>query len=148
MRAVEAVVAVFSLHQHFNQALRLQPVQMDARSRWTDFRYDRQLRTGARMAVHQAIEHARACRFANCGCNSGGGSVAIISNIHCLIVSEVFMQGNRHTACMSMTRREAIGAIAAVSAALATGYAPAQAERKRTSMTMVCVIRYQIDPYQ
>jgi hypothetical protein len=49
---------------------------------------------------------------------------------------------------MSMTRREAIGAIAAVSAALATGYAPAQKERKRISMTIVCVIRYQIDPYQ
>jgi hypothetical protein len=58
------------------------------------------------------------------------------------------MQGNRHTASMSMSRREAIGAIAAVSAALATGYAPAQKERKRISMTIVCVIRYQIDPYQ
>src|SRR5258708_37044004 len=98
------------------------------------------------MAVHQAVEHTCACWFANGGCNSGGGSVTIISNIHCLIVSEGFMQGNLYTASISMTRPEAKGAIAARSAAPATGYSSAQKERKPKSMTIVLVIRYRNNP--
>jgi hypothetical protein len=47
------------------------------------------------------------------------------------------------------TRREAIGAIAAIGASLSLGgkLLPAQSNR-RTSMTITCVIRYQIDPAQ
>src|ERR1700678_4300985 len=46
-----------------------------------------------------------------------------------------------------INRREAIGGIAAVCAALAlNGRASAEPERK--SMTIMCIIRYQIDPFQ
>jgi hypothetical protein len=47
-------------------------------------------------------------------------------------------------------RREALQAILATAAALGTGgeALPVQFEPRRTSMTIVCVIRYQIDPYQ
>jgi NIPSNAP len=47
------------------------------------------------------------------------------------------------------TRREAIGAVAAIAAALSLSgdLSAAQSERK-TSMTITCVIRYQIDPAQ
>jgi hypothetical protein len=49
-----------------------------------------------------------------------------------------------------MSRREAIGGMAAICAALALGCggsAAGQSDR-RTSMKMTCVIRYQIDPFQ
>jgi hypothetical protein len=49
-----------------------------------------------------------------------------------------------------MSRREAIGVIAAASAALALGGGDAAARPtiRRTLMTITCVIRYQIDPFQ
>jgi hypothetical protein len=48
-----------------------------------------------------------------------------------------------------LTRREAIGGISAICATLALGAnALATPATKRTTMTMVCIIRYQIDPLQ
>jgi hypothetical protein len=47
-------------------------------------------------------------------------------------------------------RRDALGVMAAASAGFALGYgdSPATPAPRRTSMTMTCVIRYQIDPFQ
>jgi hypothetical protein len=47
-------------------------------------------------------------------------------------------------------RREAIGAIVATGAALNVGCggSPARPATRETSMTITCVIRYQIDPFQ
>lgn len=46
-------------------------------------------------------------------------------------------------------RRTAIQGIAAISAALALGHpAAASSDNRRTSMSITCVIRYQIDPFQ
>jgi hypothetical protein len=47
-------------------------------------------------------------------------------------------------------RREAIGAIVATGAALTVGCgdSPARPATRKTSMTITCVIRYQIDPFQ
>jgi hypothetical protein len=47
-------------------------------------------------------------------------------------------------------RREAIGAIVATGAALNVGCggSPARPATRKTSMTITCVIRYQIDPFQ
>jgi len=48
-----------------------------------------------------------------------------------------------------ISRREAIGGIAAVCAALVLdGHAQATAATERTTMTIACIIRYQIDPFQ
>ena len=48
-----------------------------------------------------------------------------------------------------MSRREAIGGVAATIAALAAASGrPTEADTKRTPMKIVCVIRYQIDPFQ
>jgi hypothetical protein len=48
-----------------------------------------------------------------------------------------------------ISRREAIGGMVATVAALTVGCdAPAGPATKGTSMTIVCVIRYQIDPFQ
>jgi NIPSNAP len=48
----------------------------------------------------------------------------------------------------SMTRREVMGMLAAECAMSATGSASTQVQARRVSMTIVCIIRYQIDPYQ
>jgi hypothetical protein len=51
-------------------------------------------------------------------------------------------------ASLRMTRREAVaGAIAACGAVAFGGPAPV-ADKERTTMTIACVIRYQIDPFQ
>ena len=48
-----------------------------------------------------------------------------------------------------MNRREAIAGIAAISAALTLGCdAPTKPSMTKTAMTITCVIRYQIDPFQ
>ncbi len=81
----------------------------------------------------------------------------MIFDIHTLIVDEAFMSGNWHAAAMQPTkpttvpisRREAIGGILATVAALTAGCdAPARPAMKGIPMTIVCLIRYQIDPFQ
>lgn len=58
-----------------------------------------------------------------------------------------YMQGTQTTEPMS--RREAIGGIAAIGAALAIGDSlKAENTTKGILMTITCVIRYQIDPFQ
>ena len=48
-----------------------------------------------------------------------------------------------------ISRREAIGGMTAVWAALALGgYASAEPGSERKTMTIMCIIRYQIDPFQ
>jgi NIPSNAP len=51
---------------------------------------------------------------------------------------------------LQVCRRDALGVIAAASTGFALGYgdSPAALAPRRTSMTMTCVIRYQIDPFQ
>jgi hypothetical protein len=52
-------------------------------------------------------------------------------------------------ATVQISRREAIGGIVATVAALRLGcHAPAQPAAEERLMTIVCVIRYQIDPFQ
>lgn len=81
----------------------------------------------------------------------------MLVNIHTLMVDEAFLSGNRHTAAMLATklatkrisRREAIGGAAAAIATLAAvSGRPSEAATKGTPMKIVCVIRYQIDPFQ
>jgi len=81
----------------------------------------------------------------------------MIFDIHTLMVDEAFMSGNCHAAAMQPTkpttvpisRREAIGGILATVAALTAGCdAPARPAIKGIPMTIICVIRYQIDPFQ
>jgi hypothetical protein len=53
------------------------------------------------------------------------------------------------TATLQINRREALGGVAAVCGALALGgIAHAGRAKERTTMTITCVIRYQIDPFQ
>jgi len=68
------------------------------------------------------------------------------------------MRGNRHTRVMCaaastpppISRRDALSALAAALAALtsACGGAAGQPDPRRRDMTITCVIRYEIDPFQ
>jgi hypothetical protein len=49
---------------------------------------------------------------------------------------------------MQTSRREAVGSILAAGVALSVGCDPRTPFIRSTSMTMTCVIRYQIDPFQ
>jgi hypothetical protein len=87
----------------------------------------------------------------------GCRGVRVVFNIHTLMMDEVLLSGNLHTADMRPTkpsakqisRRQAIeGIVATVAALTVSGNAPAGPATKRTPMTIMCVIRYQIDPFQ
>jgi hypothetical protein len=107
--------------------------------------------------VHQAVENPRPRWLANRSCDSRYGNVGIVFYIHTLILNELFMSNNLHTPNMypsepatpQINRREALGGIAAVCGALAFGgHAPATPASKRATMTIACIIRYEIDPFQ
>jgi hypothetical protein len=63
------------------------------------------------------------------------------------MVDELSLRYNWHTADMrrTVTRREAVNAIVATSAALTAG---CDTTKKKNSMKITCVIRYEIDPFQ
>jgi len=79
-------------------------------------------------------------------------------DIHTLIVSEVSLSGNWHTAFVpkpdawleSMDPRDAIRTLMAAAALASGGCSPASLEgdTRRTAMAITCVIRYEIDPFQ
>lgn len=71
---------------------------MHAGGRRTDTGYNREFGAGARVAVHQAIEHTGARRFANGGGDSGDGEIGMKIYMHTLMIDEVFLQDNRQTA--------------------------------------------------
>lgn len=117
---------------------------------------DGELSAGAGVAVHQAIEHASASGFADGGGDTRGCNISVGLDIHHLMVDEVLIRGNPHTAEMipaatsnePIERREAISRIAAIGAALALGGSEAYPGARSTAMTITCFIRYQIDPFQ
>src|SRR5271157_5611518 len=70
---------------------------MHARGRWADAGHNGELRAGTRVAIHQAIEHASPCGFADGRGDSGNGGVRVIRDIHTLILNESFLQCNWQT---------------------------------------------------
>jgi NIPSNAP len=87
------------------------------------------------VAVHQAVEHAGSRRFADSRRYPGYGY------IHTLIIDEVSLSRNWHSAFMHPSRRSVIGVLAALPAGCGE-------PTRRTSMKITCFIRYQIDPLQ
>jgi hypothetical protein len=63
------------------------------------------------------------------------------------MLNESFMQRNPDTVDM-LSRRDALMAIGAASAGLGCEVAPADPAARRSRMRIVCVIRYEIDPFQ
>jgi hypothetical protein len=108
------------LDQHLDQALHPESIQVYARRRGTHAGYDGELRARSRMAVHQAIEHARPGLLADCRRDFRNGGIMLGFDIHIFMVDEVCRHGNCDTAGMY-------------------GQNP---------MTVTCIIRYQIDPFR
>ena len=123
LRSFEAVVMMFTLDHHLDQPLSLQAIEVHARRGRAHPRHDRQFRASSRMAIEQRIQHAHARRLTNGGRNSRNrnfvGKCRLTGRyIHDFIVNEVSMQTTRHN----------FG--------------------RRRLMKIVCIIRYQIDPFQ
>ena len=91
----QTVVAMFSLGEHFYQALRLEAVEVDAGGGRSYVSEHRKLGARSRAAVHQGVEHACARGFADGSGNFGDGGVSVVfdihGNIHSLMVDEVFL---------------------------------------------------------
>ena len=94
----QTVEAVPALHQYFDQARRSQAAQVGARCGGTHFGHYRKLGTGSRTAICQAIEHAGARWLTNGYRNSADCRVGCMLYIHTLIINEVFLSGNWHSA--------------------------------------------------
>lgn len=154
--AFESVVAVLALDQDIHKARTFQAVQVNTCGRGAHSRDDGKLSACAGVAVHQAIEHASASGFADDRGDTRSCNVGVGFDIHHLMVDEVLIRGNPHTAAMipaansnePIKRREAISRLAAIGAALALGGSQVKPGVRSTSMTITCFIRYQIDPFQ
>jgi hypothetical protein len=94
------------------------------------------------MAVHQAEEYAHSRGLADGSRNSGDGSVSVVLDIHTLIIDEVFMSDNWYE--LSGYQRHVRGVrLAPMDVSLYR-----QNQSKEFLMKIVCIIRYQIDPFQ
>jgi hypothetical protein len=110
------------------------------------------------MAVHQAVKYASPRRLPDSGRNSGDCGVSVALHIHTSMINESSLSGNWHTSAMRpaapaatpMNRREAISLLAKMGAAfvLIGGDLASGTNLRRETMTIICIIRYQIDPFQ
>jgi hypothetical protein len=86
---------MFSLREHSYQALRMEPVEVDAGGGRGYLGEHRKLCARSCAAVYQRVEHAGASGFANGGSDFGDGSVGMVfgirGDIHSLMVDEVFL---------------------------------------------------------
>jgi hypothetical protein len=72
------------------------------------------------MTIQQAVKDASARRLPDSGSDSGDGKIGLAIDIHTLMLDELLMLRNRHTASVI----------------------------RRTAMQIACFIRYQIDSFQ
>ena len=93
---LETVIAMFALGEHLHQLLVLEPGEMHARSGRTHFADDRQLSARARMAIEQAVEHARPRRLADGSRNAGHTNFNGRFGNHTWIVDELTASNNWH----------------------------------------------------
>ena len=144
---------MLSLRKDFYQALGFQTLEVHAGGGWRDFGDDCEFGAGAGAPVGETVEHAGAGWFSDGGSDFRDGGIGMGNCIHSLMVDEVFLCDNWHSAVMQspsdlITRRDAMGIMMAAALALGLGDASASDISRRTSVTITCFIRYQIDPFQ
>ena len=103
LQAIQTVVAMFALSEHFDQPRGLQPIQVYARGGWVHAGHDRQFGTGARAAIQQAIKHTSSRGLADSHRNPRDRCVRITFRTHTSMLNEVFLPGKRHTSNMTIT---------------------------------------------
>jgi hypothetical protein len=89
----EGVVAVASLHEDTDEIVAFEAIEVHAGGRRGHAGDDGQLSAGARVAFHEAIEHACARRLADGGGDAGDGRVDV--GFHCFTVDEVWSPDKR-----------------------------------------------------
>lgn len=115
---------------------------------------DGQLGACPRPAIHKTKQHPGARRLADREGDAGNGGIHRF-DIHCFTLAEVSLLSNAHTHIQrttlsgeSITRRAAIGSMAAMAGVVTAGAVAAESGDKGKRMTITCFIRYQIDPFQ
>lgn len=155
LRSAKTVIPVLPLSHDLNQAVQSQPVQVRTRGRRTHVRDHRKLRARSRAIVYEAIEHSRSCRFADGRRDARRAAVHLPFDIHTVIVNEVWMSGKAYSLRMRwkepagalVDRRDFVKAMAAAACFIPVGNEPVE-RRSGSAPMIVCVIRYQIDPFQ
>ena len=92
--AIEAVVAMLPLAQHFDQPLFLEPAQVHARRGGADLSHNRQFSAGSGVPVQQAIEHARPGGLPNGRGDACGTDFYMGFSNHIWIVDELRIGAN------------------------------------------------------
>jgi hypothetical protein len=139
---------MLSLGKDFDEASCLEPIEMYARRGRAYASYYGELGAGSRVTVHEAVEDAGAGHIANGCCDSGDRGIVIVFDIHTFTLDELSMFRN----CDS----DAVGfheiVFGQINRCETIGMVPSYASRKqlfgRISMTVTCIIRYEIDPFQ
>jgi hypothetical protein len=93
----QAVVAMPSLHLHFDQVFGMESIQVHACRRWSYLSHDRKFCAGSGETVHQAKQHAGSRRFTNGSRNSGDSRIRRVARIHTFTLDEVSLMGKRHS---------------------------------------------------
>lgn len=154
-----------ALHEHLDEVFRFEARQVDAGGRGGNVADDGELGSGAGVAVHERVEHARAGGLGDRGRNGGDGGIdrgggGQACCIHSFTVNEVWVCSNDHAGGMRtprITRRDAIagmttaGLLAAAEGSPVIAHVWMQGENRQRSeakMKVTCFIRYQIDPFQ
>ena len=109
---------MFSLGENFDEMSCFKSIEVYARRRRAYASYHGELGAGSRVTVHEAVEDASAGLIANGGGNSGDCGIVILFSIHTFMLSELSVSRNRHS------------------------------DLRRRPMSITCIIRYQIDPFQ
>jgi len=96
--AGQAEVPVLTLSEDLDQTLIFQALEVSAGGGGSDVTNDGEFGSGAGAPVREAVEHAGAGGFADGGGDAGDGCIGMLADIHSLMVNEVFLQGNWHSA--------------------------------------------------
>jgi hypothetical protein len=144
-RALQAVVAMFSLMQHLDQPPFPEESQVHAGGRWAYFSDDRQFRARSRVSVYQTVEHSCARGFADGRRNARGTHIDFRLSNHNCMVDEARSRSKRAAAALARapkplngrvvkaSRQDPIGPPAA--GLLATSVANAGADRTAAAVS-------------
>ena len=88
----EGVVAVTALNKNPDQVFRFEPAEVSAGGGGGDAGNDGKFGSGARVAVHEGVEHAGTGGLADGGGDGGDGGVDVAVCIHSFTVNEVWMR--------------------------------------------------------
>lgn len=94
-RTFQAVKAVLTLMDDTDKVCGFQALQVHAGGGGTDAGHYSKFGAGARVAVHQTVEHAGARRFTNSCGDRRNGSIGVQVYIHTLMIDEAFLQGKQ-----------------------------------------------------